>query len=153
MKDHKRQNLHRRRPPVRVPAFTVALLDPGFRFIQRHAGAHGQLRRVALHDRHHGFPLRGRGGGQGVLKGLEQRAHRAGNILGEVFPAVGHAPDGAKALLEKSGHDVGALAQQVFHVPFEVARDLLHSVFGFYGYHSNHFNFRGKTHPDSGHDF
>ena len=67
---------------------------------------------------------------------LEQGDERAGNIAGEVPPAVGRAPDCTQAVFEKPGHDIGALTQQVFHIPAQISGNLLHSIVGIYGEHS-----------------
>lgn len=77
--------------------------------------------------------FRGQVGQGGLLGGFEQGHKRPGNITGEVPPAGGRAPDGAKAIFEKAGHDACALAQQVFHIPAQVPGDLFHTAVGIYG--------------------
>ena len=129
-------NLDRAARLVSVPVFLVYRLHPGLRLGQRHAGASGKMLVGALHDGDDGFLFRGQVGQGGLLGGFEQGHKRPGNITGEVPPAGGRAPDGAKAIFEKAGHDACALAQQVFHIPAQVPGDLFHTAVGIYGDHS-----------------
>ena len=90
----------------------------------------------ALHDGDNGLLLRGQVGQKGLIGGLEQGDERAGNIAGEVPPAVGRAPDRTQAVFENAGDNIGALAQQVFHIPAQIPGNFLHSIVGIYGEHS-----------------
>ena len=95
-------NLDRAARLVSVPVFLVYRLHPGLRLGQRHAGASGKMLVGALHDGDDGFLFRGQVGQGGLLGGFEQGHKRPGNITGEVPPAGGRAPDGAKAIFEKA---------------------------------------------------
>ena len=56
-------------------------------------------------------------------------------MTNKCFPFVGHNADRTGPALEHAGDDVGALAQKVFYVPFQIAGDFLHAVICVYGDH------------------